>query len=59
MLLRLRGPDGMIRINIDKDATFAELGRQVSSFTYMMFFSEDPRLRLRPCIASPVRAASP
>ncbi|KAI8966019.1 polyubiquitin-tagged protein recognition complex, Npl4 component [Daldinia sp. FL1419] len=27
MLLRLRGPDGMIRINIEKTDTFAELGR--------------------------------
>ncbi|KAI1208840.1 polyubiquitin-tagged protein recognition complex, Npl4 component [Annulohypoxylon truncatum] len=27
MLLRLRGPDGMIRINIEKDDTFADLGR--------------------------------
>ncbi|KAI1764812.1 polyubiquitin-tagged protein recognition complex, Npl4 component [Hypoxylon sp. FL1150] len=29
MLLRLRGPDGMIRINIEKTDTFAELGRQL------------------------------
>ncbi|KAI1105240.1 polyubiquitin-tagged protein recognition complex, Npl4 component [Jackrogersella minutella] len=29
MLLRLRGPDGMIRINIDKNDLFAELGRQL------------------------------
>ncbi|KAI1333441.1 nuclear protein localization protein 4 [Xylariaceae sp. FL0255] len=29
MLLRLRGPDGMIRITIDKNDTFAELGRQL------------------------------
>ncbi|KAI2629763.1 polyubiquitin-tagged protein recognition complex, Npl4 component [Hypoxylon sp. NC1633] len=27
MLLRLRGPDGMIRINIERHDTFAELGR--------------------------------
>ncbi|KAI1459007.1 polyubiquitin-tagged protein recognition complex, Npl4 component [Annulohypoxylon moriforme] len=27
MLLRLRGPDGMIRINIEKDDTFSDLGR--------------------------------
>ncbi|KAI0889989.1 polyubiquitin-tagged protein recognition complex, Npl4 component [Annulohypoxylon maeteangense] len=27
MLLRLRGPDGMIRLNIEKDDTFADLGR--------------------------------
>ncbi|KAI0022189.1 NPL4 family-domain-containing protein [Xylariomycetidae sp. FL0641] len=26
MLLRLRGPDGMVRINIDKDDTFSQLG---------------------------------
>lgn len=30
MLLRLRGPDGMKRITIDQNDTFAELGRQVS-----------------------------
>ncbi|KAI1640361.1 NPL4 family-domain-containing protein [Biscogniauxia mediterranea] len=29
MLLRLRGPDGMVRVNIDKNDTFAELGRQL------------------------------
>ncbi|KAI1415999.1 polyubiquitin-tagged protein recognition complex, Npl4 component [Hypoxylon sp. FL1857] len=29
MLLRLRGPDGMIRINIEKTDTFSELGRQL------------------------------
>ncbi|OTB08869.1 hypothetical protein M426DRAFT_262323 [Hypoxylon sp. CI-4A] len=29
MLLRLRGPDGMIRINIEQDDTFAELGRRL------------------------------
>ncbi|KAI1143408.1 polyubiquitin-tagged protein recognition complex, Npl4 component [Hypoxylon sp. FL0543] len=29
MLLRLRGPDGMVRINIEKTDTFAELGRQL------------------------------
>ncbi|KAI1661390.1 polyubiquitin-tagged protein recognition complex, Npl4 component [Daldinia decipiens] len=29
MLLRLRGPDGMIRINIEKTDSFAELGRQL------------------------------
>ncbi|CAJ2501771.1 Uu.00g046240.m01.CDS01 [Anthostomella pinea] len=29
MLLRLRGPDGMLRVNIEKDDTFAELGRQL------------------------------
>ncbi|KAI2640493.1 polyubiquitin-tagged protein recognition complex, Npl4 component [Hypomontagnella submonticulosa] len=29
MLLRLRGPDGMIRINIEKTDTFQELGRQL------------------------------
>ncbi|KAI0898309.1 polyubiquitin-tagged protein recognition complex, Npl4 component [Annulohypoxylon nitens] len=27
MLIRLRGPDGMIRINIEKDDTFADLAR--------------------------------
>ncbi|KAI8301463.1 Nuclear protein localization protein 4 [Colletotrichum sp. SAR11_240] len=29
MLLRLRGPDGMSRLTIDKDETFGELGRQL------------------------------
>ncbi|KAI5866864.1 NPL4 family-domain-containing protein [Durotheca rogersii] len=29
MLLRLRGPDGMIRVNMEKTDTFAELGRQL------------------------------
>ncbi|KAF6808078.1 endoplasmic reticulum and nuclear membrane proteinc [Colletotrichum sojae] len=29
MLLRLRGPDGMSRLTIDKDDSFAELGRQL------------------------------
>lgn len=29
MLLRLRGPDGMVRITVDKNDTFAELGRQL------------------------------
>ncbi|KAL0938957.1 endoplasmic reticulum and nuclear membrane proteinc [Colletotrichum truncatum] len=29
MLLRLRGPDGMSRLTIDKDDTFGELGRQL------------------------------
>ncbi|XXG94629.1 carbamoyl-phosphate synthase (glutamine-hydrolyzing) cpa2 [Hypoxylon texense] len=29
MLLRLRGPDGMIRLNLEKTDTFAELGRQL------------------------------
>ncbi|KAI1383181.1 polyubiquitin-tagged protein recognition complex, Npl4 component [Hypoxylon trugodes] len=29
MLLRLRGPDGMIRINIEKTDTFAELGNRL------------------------------
>ncbi|KAI0176259.1 polyubiquitin-tagged protein recognition complex, Npl4 component [Hypoxylon sp. FL1284] len=29
MLLRLRGPDGMIRVNIEKTDTFADLGRQL------------------------------
>ncbi|KAI8632097.1 NPL4 family-domain-containing protein [Xylariaceae sp. FL1651] len=31
MLLRLRGPDGMVRITIDENDTFAELGRQLVS----------------------------
>ncbi|KAH9902240.1 NPL4 family-domain-containing protein [Xylariomycetidae sp. FL2044] len=29
MLLRLRGPDGMARVSIDKNDTFAQLGRQL------------------------------
>lgn len=29
MLLRLRGPDGMIRVTVEKTDTFSELGRQV------------------------------
>lgn len=28
MLLRIRGPDGMHRLTVDKDDTFGELGRQ-------------------------------
>lgn len=30
MLLRLRGPDGMIRITIDQNDSVGDLGRQVS-----------------------------
>lgn len=30
MLLRLRGPDGMIRITVDKNDSIGDLGRQVS-----------------------------
>lgn len=30
MLLRLRGPDGMVRITVDKNDSVADLGRQVS-----------------------------
>jgi hypothetical protein len=30
MLLRLRGPEGMVKITIDKNETFADLGHQVS-----------------------------
>ncbi|KAI0008055.1 NPL4 family-domain-containing protein [Xylariaceae sp. FL0662B] len=29
MLLRLRGPDGMIRVNVEKDDSFADLGREL------------------------------
>lgn len=29
MLLRLRGPDGMFRLTVEKDDTFADLGRQL------------------------------
>ncbi|KAI0482780.1 nuclear protein localization protein 4 [Xylariaceae sp. FL0804] len=29
MLLRVRGPDGMIRLNLERNDTFAELGRQL------------------------------
>lgn len=29
MLLRLRGPDGMLRLTVEKDDTFADLGRQL------------------------------
>ncbi|RYP56556.1 hypothetical protein DL771_011875 [Monosporascus sp. 5C6A] len=29
MLLRLRGPDGMVRINVEKNDNFSELGRQL------------------------------
>lgn len=29
MLLRLRGPDGMVRLTVEKTDTFRELGRQV------------------------------
>lgn len=31
MLLRIRGPDGMVRLTMEKDDTFQELGRKVSS----------------------------
>ncbi|KAI1432402.1 nuclear protein localization protein 4 [Xylaria sp. CBS 124048] len=31
MLLRLRGPDGMIRITVDKNDTIGELGRQLAA----------------------------
>ena len=31
MLLRLRGPDGMTRIEVDKNETFGDLGLKVSS----------------------------
>jgi len=29
MLLRLRGPDGMIRLELEKDETFGVLGQKV------------------------------
>jgi nuclear protein localization family protein 4 len=29
MLLRLRTPDGMFRLTLEKDDTFGDLGRQV------------------------------
>ena len=29
MLLRVRGPDGMLRLTLEKDDTFADLGRQL------------------------------
>lgn len=31
MLLRLRGPDGMIRLTVEQTTTFGELGEQVSA----------------------------
>jgi nuclear protein localization family protein 4 len=30
MLLRFRGPDGTVRVTIEPDATFAQLGRKVA-----------------------------
>jgi len=33
MLLRLRTPDGMFRLTVEKDDTFGELGRQVRYMT--------------------------
>lgn len=30
MLLRFRGPDGMVRLDIEPDSTFAQLGDKVS-----------------------------
>lgn len=32
MLLRIRGPDGMLRLTVEKDDTFGDLGRQVRSY---------------------------
>lgn len=40
MLLRLRGPDGMYRLTVEKDDTFGDLARQVTSLAFPLVIKE-------------------
>lgn len=39
MLLRIRGPDGMQRLTVEKDNTFGDLGRQVRDSTRLAIYN--------------------